>query len=74
MPQNYYRHEAAPPFAGVTRELERPSVSACMGHQAPVSPQRRFREGGDPSTLLFQRRKWFPSCAGMTLAAEIQGP
>ena len=63
MPQNYYRHEAAPPL-GAARELERPSVSACMGHQAPVSPQRRFREGGDPSTPYFQHRKWVSLLAG----------
>ena len=30
-------------------------------------PQRRPREGGDPSKSLFQLDKWIPAFAGMTL-------
>jgi hypothetical protein len=47
-------------------ELDYPDVPAEKDLLAAVSPQRRLREGGDPSQVLFQRQKWIPAFAGMT--------
>jgi hypothetical protein len=34
--------------------------------------QRRPRGGGDPYKMLFQRQKWIPAFAGMTLVAHLR--
>jgi hypothetical protein len=40
--------------------------------RSKTAPQRRPREGGDPSKMLFQPDKWIPAFAGMTLVAYPQ--
>src|SRR5208337_4289932 len=47
--------------AAVIPELDYPDISAEKDLLAAVSPQRRLREGGDPSQVLFQRQKWIPA-------------
>lgn len=37
------------------------------------APQRRSREGGNPSKMLFQPQKWIPAFAGMALVAHRTG-